>query len=194
MPIFFFWPRLRILETQGIPSVSKAGLDLALATRWLVPIGILTGDLFRMEVAWDPLPLTPPLASARLRIKDALLGRKRDIIALVPSSDSPSPLRYSDLVIVSAAASRETMIPGLRTEDRDFLVEKFEHCKESLRLFEEQQLSQISGPPVYPQPAREFPDLYFAYVDPLKRSKPRQIKEQVRGKTSRWRRFLGLIA
>lgn len=164
----FFCPGLSLLEEPGMTPRSPAGVDLRHAKRWLVPLDSLTRDLQEMDFGWDHYRHNWQFDNHRSYIKNLLLVCPHDIIALVPASDGPSILRYNDLIIVSADVSREIAIAGLENADRDFILEKFERCKLSLERYErERMMHHIESDE--PAPGRVFPDLYFAYVNPLKR-------------------------
>lgn len=170
----FFCPRLSLLEEPGMTPWSLAGRDMGHAKRWLVPLDSLTRDLGEMEVSWDHYLHDWQFVNHRSYIKHPLLMSPHDIIALVPASDGPSILSYNDLIIVSADVSREIAIDGLENGDRDFILKKFEQCKISLERHErERMIHHIESDES--APGRVFPDLYFAYVNPLKKRNSYQI-------------------
>lgn len=148
-----------LLEDKEFPFSGPANTDVGHAKRWLVPIRDLMRELRIMSIF-------------RSSIRRPFLESQHDIIALVSNPGDPDALMYNHLVIVSADASR--VIPGLDDEDRDLIVDKFEQIKEIFERVERRRVErnkELIGAP----PRRVGPNLYFAYVNPLKRSEPPQL-------------------
>lgn len=175
----FFWDAFSILQDHGLSSwlcSCPADSDLGNAKRWLVPLPRLLEDFDRMMNGGRSFSYNTPL-----------LESPHDIIALVMRpGDEITSLEYSDLIIVTADDSRQMLIPGLDTGDRDLITKRFESLKHGFvkktdfikkafarlqRTRLEQGRELIVGQP----PDQLFPDLYFAYVNPLKRSEPLQL-------------------
>lgn len=158
----FFWHGFTLLDDKDSPFSGPASSDVGRAKRWLVPTDFLRIDILSTIIQ----PFT---------IRRPLLEPQHDIIALV---DTAGSLRCSDLVIVSADASRQMVIPGLDNEDRDLIADKFEQLKQCCERFERSRLQWYKAKMESPPTAMVFPNLYFAYVNPLKRSEPPQLTQK----------------
>lgn len=158
----FFWHAFTLLEDEDSPFYGPASSDVGRAKRWMVPMDFLRIDILSMRI--QPFSIRKPQ-----------LESLHDIIALV---DTAGSLRYSDLIIVSADASRQMAIPGLDNEDRDLIADKFEELKQSLDEFERGRRQWYEAKMWSPPTAVVFPNLYFAYVNPLKRSEPPQLTQK----------------
>lgn len=152
-----------LLEDPEDPSFGYRETDMQCCKRWLVPIHILIGDVDRMQVEQDFVH------------RQAMLNSPTDIIALISDpNDGLESLKYNHLTIVSADASRDMVIPGLDPGKRNSILERFEIERHELREFEREHREATAGIPGMP-PERVYPDLYFAYVDPLKRGEPPKL-------------------
>lgn len=164
----FFWEGFTMRENTEHPFAGPANSDVGLAKRWLVPIHLLMENLYFIRA--------PRVHGFRTR--PALLQSPHDIIALTSDPDRTGSLKYSDLVIVSAEASCHVAIPGLDNKDRDFILETFRETFRELKKFYERyergRQKQHNGK----LPTKIGPDLYFAYVNPLKRSEPPQLTQE----------------
>lgn len=157
----YFWHGFTLLDDKDSPFSGPASSDVGRAKRWLVPTDFLRIDI--LSTMMQPFSIRKPLMESQ-----------HDIIALV---DTAGSLRYSDLVIVSADASRQMVIPGLDNEDRDLITEQFEQLKQCFERFERSRLQWYKAKMQSP-PTKVFPNLYFAYVNPLKRSDPPQLTQK----------------
>lgn len=163
----FLWDGFTFLEDMDYPYCGPANSDVGLAKRWLVPM--------RLVMEYVHFSRAPRVYGMRTR--PPLLESPHDIIALASNPGDPESLKYSDLVIVSAEASRHMAIPGLDNKDRDFILQFFRAEKNLFERYERGQMRQLeeTGGRL---PAMVGPDLYFAYVNPLKRSEPPQLTEE----------------
>lgn len=156
------WNDSVLLQDREDPTFWYAEIDLQCAKRWLVPIHLIMADVDRMRVEQDYIP------------RQAMLNSPTDIIALVSDpNDGLESLKYSDLTIVSASASREMVIPGLEPWKRDSILEKFETERHQLAEYERSYHERVPGMTGIRH--RAYPDLYFAYVNPLKRGEPSKL-------------------
>lgn len=150
-----------LLEDKEFPFSGPANKDVGHVKRWLVPVRDLLRDLRVMSIF-------------RSSIRRPFLESQHDIIALVSNPGDPDALKYSHLIIVSADASG--VIPGLDDDDRDSIVDKFEQIKEIFERVERRRLER-NKEPIGVSPRRVGPNLYFAYVNPLKRVEPPQLTQ-----------------
>lgn len=111
-------------------------------------------------------------------IRSPLLKSEHDIIALVSNPGDPDSPQYSDLVIVSAD-SEHLAIPGLDNMDKDLILEMFRALKKSNERYMRGRMSQVKQRKKLDGklPTRVGPNLYFAYVNPLKRIEPPQLTQ-----------------
>lgn len=165
----FLWHGLSLLDDPKDVKLTGDYHDMGVAKRWLVPMHLLMADFDR----WDVLD-----KGHGYPVRYTALEGQHDIIALVSDpGDGLASLRYSDLTIVSANASRGMSIPGLNAETRDYLLGRFEAEKKSLREFQEarrKRREKYTFKQVTP-PERVFPNLYFAYLNSLERSEPPKL-------------------
>lgn len=159
----FLWHAFTLLEEQESPYSGPANSDVGHAKRWLVPMRLLMTDLHSMRIF--------PFA-----IRQPLLQSQHDIIALVSNPGDPASLKHSNLVIVSADASQHLAIPGLDNKDRDFILKMFSELKKSFERYETGRMQQRRDSRET-RPTKLGPNLYFAYVNPLKRSEPPQLTQ-----------------
>ncbi|KAJ0117802.1 hypothetical protein J7T55_002002 [Diaporthe amygdali] len=154
----FFDPGLYLLGNRRPLTDSIAGRDLPHMERWLVPIDNVVSCLQRMEVRWDHRMIYSGFSHPSMAPPGPGLWSSLSLwTSLVVGSVDPDSLKYSDLVILPAEASREINFPGLCNETRDFVLRKFEYCRTSLEEYEEENGVEQR---------RVFPKLYFAYVKP----------------------------
>lgn len=141
-----------LLSDHERPFGGAANVDVGRAERWLVPVHLLLHDLYKMS-------------NGLVALRWPLTESPHDIIALAPTPRDLNSLRYSDLVIVPADASRETVIPGLQNEDRDFILENFKQIRDILDQVERRRLELGIGPLLVLPRSVWCPNLYFAYVN-----------------------------
>lgn len=115
---FFFWRGIWsdsiLMQTMEDPDWDYLDTSMDMAKRWLVPIHQLMADLDRLQVLKD----TDQVQGMLLPLRPALIDSPTDIIALIcDPNNGLASFKYSDLVIVSADASREMVIPGLEPEN-----------------------------------------------------------------------------
>lgn len=151
-----------LVQHEDAPLVGPANSDVGLAKRWLMPMGNL----------WDDLE---SILRHNSTIRLPLLESQHDIIALAFYPGDPDSLKYSDLVIVPADTS--VVIPGLENDRRDFIAETFKQIKRIIDNHEERRLERSQGLTGVP-PRRVCPNLYFAYVNPLKRRESPHLTAQ----------------